>query len=88
MRSECEKEIETEETERERKTATTKDYVPEKILDEKLVRGTKRYLVKWEGYPVEDSTWEPVGHQQATRLRIPTKRLRDVRWTERNGRDS
>ena len=53
-------------------------YVPEKILDEKVVRGAKRYLVKWEGYQVEDSTWEPVKN---LRLRNPTKKSKlEVEW--------
>ena len=34
-------------------------YYVEKIMNEKLESGKSFYLVKWMGYPVEDSTWEP-----------------------------
>jgi hypothetical protein len=36
------------------------EYYVEKILDKKIEDGEVRYLVKWENYPDEDSTWEPV----------------------------
>ena len=31
----------------------------EYIKDSKLVRGRLHFLIKWQGYPHEDSTWEP-----------------------------
>lgn len=31
----------------------------ERILKHKLVRGKKLYLVKWQGYPESECTWEP-----------------------------
>jgi hypothetical protein len=36
-----------------------KEYYVEKILDKKYVDGKTYYLVKWEGYPEDESTWEP-----------------------------
>jgi hypothetical protein len=64
---------------REQKTTPAINvYVPEKILDEMLVGGSKRYLVKWEGYAVEDSTWEPV--KNLARLRNPTKKSEPKLW--------
>lgn len=30
------------------------------ILEHKKVRGTWHFLILWEGYPPEDSTWEPI----------------------------
>ena len=34
-------------------------YIVEKILDKKKEGNKVKYLVKWEGYPIEQSTWEP-----------------------------
>jgi hypothetical protein len=38
------------------------EYVVESILDYKLIRRKPHYLVKWEGFPLSDATWEPVGN--------------------------
>jgi hypothetical protein len=35
-------------------------WVVEAILDSKKKRGKLEYLIKWEGYPMEENTWEPV----------------------------
>lgn len=35
-------------------------YVPERILAEKKHKGKKLYKIKWMGYPVSESTWEPL----------------------------
>ena len=35
------------------------EYPIEGILAERILDGTTRYLVKWEGYPDERCTWEP-----------------------------
>ena len=37
-------------------------YVVEAILRSKGKGRTRRYLVKWVGYSVEESTWEPPAH--------------------------
>ena len=34
-------------------------YEVEKIVDMKLEKGKKMYLVKWKGYPASQNTWEP-----------------------------
>jgi len=34
------------------------EYTVEKILDVKVERGQKYYLIKWEGYSSDDNTWE------------------------------
>jgi hypothetical protein len=35
------------------------EYQVEEILDCRLVRNATRYLIKWEGYPHSENTWEP-----------------------------
>ena len=34
-------------------------YVVERILAQRGAANRRQYLVKWEGYPVEESSWEP-----------------------------
>lgn len=34
-------------------------YEVEKILDHRIHRSRKEYLIKWLGYPLHDATWEP-----------------------------
>ncbi len=36
------------------------EYGVEKILDKKIIAGIPYYLIKWEGYPLSESTWEPL----------------------------
>lgn len=31
----------------------------ESIIDEKVIRGTRYYLIRWKGYGEESDTWEP-----------------------------
>ena len=38
------------------------EYEVEEILDSQIKGRGIQYLVKWKGYPVEESTWEPVGN--------------------------
>jgi hypothetical protein len=40
----------------------TPEYVVEKILDHRTKRRRLEYLVKWEGYPDHDASWEPQEH--------------------------
>ena len=37
-------------------------YVVERILAERRSGRSKQYLVKWQGYPTEESSWEPRGN--------------------------
>ena len=37
-------------------------YEVEKILEKRLVGKRVQYLVKWEGYGIEQATWEPVSN--------------------------
>jgi hypothetical protein len=36
--------------------------VEEICMERKMGRGPKMYLVKWEGYPDKECTWEPEEH--------------------------
>ncbi|RZF48229.1 hypothetical protein LSTR_LSTR006196 [Laodelphax striatellus] len=38
--------------------ATKEEFIVEKILDKRRVGAKVEYLLKWEGYPEEESTWE------------------------------
>lgn len=38
------------------------EWVVESILKKKGTGARTRYYVKWQGYPMEESTWEPVEH--------------------------
>ena len=38
------------------------EYGVEDILDSRIGRSGPEYLVKWMGYPVFESTWEPASH--------------------------
>jgi hypothetical protein len=39
-----------------------KEYEVETILDCQRIRGKVKYLIKWEGYPHSENTWEPRGN--------------------------
>ena len=49
------------------KKAHNPQFEVERIIDERIdpITGSASYLVKWEGYPVEESTWEPLDHLQS-----------------------
>ncbi|KFD54312.1 hypothetical protein M514_04854 [Trichuris suis] len=35
------------------------EYVVERIVDKRLVDGKTQYLLKWQGYPDDENSWEP-----------------------------
>ena len=37
-------------------------YNIEKIITRKIFKGKKLYLIKWEGYSLNNCTWEPLFH--------------------------
>ncbi len=50
------------------KSIQTQEYMVEAILDKRINnRGQPEYLIKWEDYPEEDSTWEPAENVQAVK---------------------
>jgi hypothetical protein len=38
------------------------EYEVEDVLNLRLNRGKREYLIKWKGYPLNESTWEPMGN--------------------------
>ncbi|GAA5978438.1 hypothetical protein JCM11641_007946 [Rhodosporidiobolus odoratus] len=42
------------------------EYQVEAIVDEKGKNRTRRFWVKWEGYPESENTWEPLAHVEDT----------------------
>ena len=45
------------------------EYVVEKVLDKrKNEKGQTQYLLKWEGFPVEESTWERSSNLNCSKL--------------------
>ncbi|XP_043642841.1 chromobox protein homolog 1 [Drosophila teissieri] len=36
------------------------EFTVEKFTGKRYLRGRPQYLTKWEGYPLEQSTWEPL----------------------------
>ncbi|KAK4876830.1 hypothetical protein RN001_009336 [Aquatica leii] len=50
-----EKEVEQETSEEENDT----QYEVEEVIDEKMVKGVRHYLIRWKGYDQDGDTWEP-----------------------------
>jgi hypothetical protein len=42
-------------------------YIVERIVDRKKFKGKVKYLVKWEGYPEDQNTWEPIENLNGVR---------------------
>ena len=42
------------------------EYVIEAIIGERHIDGVTQYLVKWQGYPNEENTWEPLSNLSET----------------------
>lgn len=38
------------------------EYAVEKVLDKRFVKGKIQYFIKWKGWDIKDSTWEPIEH--------------------------
>ena len=45
-------------------------YNIERILDRRKVKGKYEYKIKWEGYPMNQSTWEPLENLETAKLLV------------------
>ena len=64
------------------------EYYVEKVLDKKVIDGEINYLVKWEGWSLESSTWEPVNNLKNIPNLIEAfeKEKKDMRKALNNGK--
>ncbi len=44
------------------------DFEVEAILDHRIVRSKRQYLLQWKGYPLFEATWEPEEHLSCPEL--------------------
>ena len=48
---------------KKKKTIPQGEYQVERILNKRInACGATEYQIKWQGYPLEESTWEPIGN--------------------------
>ena len=43
-------------------------YFVEKVLKKRVLKGVTQYLLKWQGYPDSENSWEPIGVINSPRL--------------------
>ena len=53
-------------------------YLVERIVDRRRRRNVTEYLVKWQGYPADESTWEPAGSLKTAGTAVQ-KMIRDFK---------
>jgi hypothetical protein len=46
------------------------EYIVEKIIDKRFKNGRVEYLVKWQGYNIKDSTWEPMENLKSVLIMV------------------
>ena len=63
-------------------------YIVEKILEKKKEGNRVKYLVKWDGYPIEQSTWEPEENLESVQTLLDEFEIafRDTQKPRKRGR--
>ena len=54
-------------------------YIPEKILKQRIRKGQLQYLVKWERYPESEATWEPANSLKEDAPNLIANFLQNIR---------
>jgi hypothetical protein len=58
-------------------------YLVERIVDRRRRRNITEYLVQWQGYPADESTWEPAANLKTAGTAVQ-KMVRDFKPAEMN----
>ncbi|VDP51748.1 unnamed protein product [Soboliphyme baturini] len=66
----------TKETHRFHGRSSSESYEVSKILDCKVVSGTKLYLIRWKGFDATEDSWEPASNLQCPLLVAKFERRR------------
>ncbi|KAF2898870.1 hypothetical protein ILUMI_07298 [Ignelater luminosus] len=75
-------------TEEEDDTEDSAQYEVQEVLDQKMIRGVRHYLIRWKGYEPESDSWEPESTLQCADLIKKFKASREDQNGKENSSDS